>query len=37
MLPDDQILLEHGAYGPYCIQVTQNINLRLHKNAVWFS
>lgn len=26
MLPDDQILLEHGAYGPYCIQVTQNIN-----------
>ena len=27
ILPDDQILLEHGAHGPYSIQVTQTIDL----------
>ena len=26
-LPDDQILLEKGAYGPYCIQVIQGVDL----------
>jgi hypothetical protein len=24
-LPEDQVLLEHGAYGPYCIQITQTV------------
>lgn len=27
ILPDDQILLEHGAHGPYCIQITQTIDM----------